>query len=184
MNPLLFVDEQSFSQWLNQNHETASGQWLRFDKKLITSTLTPDEALKVALCYGWIDGQIRKLDDQYYFKYFARRTKSSIWSTRNKQIAESLITKGLMMPSGMNAIELAKKDGRWNRSDLPPADFDLDKFKSLLKDYPVAYTNFLAFSPSVQKTYAMSYFVLKKEESRIRRLGAIVDRLEKKLKPM
>jgi len=184
MNPLVFEDQHSFEAWLMNNHETAPGQWIRFDKQLNTSRLTPDQALIVALCFGWIDGQIKKIDDQFYVKYFAKRTKSSIWSTRNKQIAESLIEKGLMTSSGMKAIKLAKEDGRWERSDLPPADYDIEDFRRLLKRSEIAYDNYMSFSPSIQRTYAMSYFVLKKEESRAKRLNVIIDRLEKNLKPM
>ncbi len=89
-----------------------------------------------------------------------------------------------MMPSGMLAVELAKKDGRWEKADLAPNDFSLPDFVELLRPNKKALDNYLAMSNSVQKTYAMSYFALKQPESRQRRLAVILDRLEQNLKPM
>ena len=89
-----------------------------------------------------------------------------------------------MMPSGLYQIELAKKDGRWEKSDQLPTDFSIDAFKNLLKSDPTAYQNFIHMSPSIQKTYVISYYILKKPESRSNRLKVIIERLHQNLKPM
>ena len=179
-----FSDKQHFHRWLDSNHVSHPGIWVRFDKTRKVSTMTPEEALDEALCFGWIDGQIQSIDEQFYLKYFAKRRDKSVWSTKNEHSVERLIKEGRMLPSGMAAVELAKKDGRWEKADRNPIDFSLPDFINLLKPNPKALNNYLAMSPSVQKTYAMSYYVLKNEDSRQRRLLVIMDRLEKNLKPM
>ncbi len=180
----VFDHQNAFEEWLKNHHEEMSGIWIRFDKTQKTSTLTADEALQTALCFGWIDGLIKRLDDQFYIKYFTRRRPKSIWSTKNKRTVEALIGQGLMKAPGLKAISDAKKDGRWDKADSPPEDFSLDAFLSRLDDAQLAKKHYLAFSPSVQKTYAMSYYALKRPESRAKRLKVIVERLEKNLKPM
>ena len=184
MDYLIFNNQKEFWDWLDLNHETHQGIWIKFDKTRTTSTLTADEALHCALCFGWIDGVLKKIDDQFYIKYFAKRTSKSIWSTKNKRTVEKLIKDNIMMTSGLKAINAAKKDGRWDKADLPPDDFNVEDFKNLLKEYTIAYMHYLEFSPSIQKTYAMSYYTLKKAESREKRLNVIIKRLEQNLKPM
>jgi uncharacterized protein YdeI (YjbR/CyaY-like superfamily) len=184
MDPMMFKDKNAFNEWLFSHHEKHPGIWIRFDKLKQTSSLTPFEALDVALCYGWIDGLLKRLDDQFYIKYFAKRTLHSIWSTRNKGYAQKLIDQGLMMPAGFEAMELAKKDGRWEKADLPPEDFDIEDFKQKIGISQKALMTYQSFTPSIQKIYALSYYMLKKPESRQKRLAVIIERLEKGLKPM
>lgn len=184
MEKLIFINKQEFWDWLAKNHASREGRLIQFDKRMKTSSLTYEEALDVALCFGWIDGVTKKIDDQFYTKYFTKRSTKSIWSTKNKNSVARLIKDGFMMPSGMEAVSLAKLDGRWDKADLPPSDFSIEAFENLLIDYPKAYEQYLIFSPSIRKTYAMSYYTLKKDESRINRLQVIIKRLENKLKPM
>jgi hypothetical protein len=89
-----------------------------------------------------------------------------------------------MKSPGYEAVEIAKKNGCWDRADLPPEDFDLEAFKALVTPTPKAYVNYIAMSPSIQKTYAMSYYTLKTDVARQRRLAVIIARLEQNLKPM
>lgn len=181
---ILFKDDLELYRWFEKNHQSDEGLWIKFDKTQKTSTLTAYQALQIALCFGWIDGQIKRIDDTYYIKYFKKRSSKSIWSTLNKKYATQLIKDHKMMPPGLEQIRLAKKDGRWEQSDKPPMDYDLNAFKTLLKDHKKAYDAYMNFSPSIQKTYAISYFILKKPESRSKRLEVILKRLEKNLKPM
>lgn len=181
---ILFLNRETFHSWLISHHEKHPGIWIKFDKTHKESVLTPEQALDEALCFGWIDGQIKSLGDQFYLKYFAKRSPKSVWSTKNKKSIERLTKDGQMKPSGIFAVELAKKDGRWERADLDPIDFSVKDFIQLLSHNEKARTNFLAMSNSIQKTYAMSYYALKKPESRDRRLLVIFERLENNLKPM
>ena len=116
---LLFPSRNDFRTWLCENAETSEGVWLIFGKTKAILTLTANEALEEALCFGWIDGQMKSLDKTKYRKYFARRTLKSSWSEKNKKIAETLIEKKLMTKSGKKAIDTAKKEGIW---DKPKSD--------------------------------------------------------------
>lgn len=181
---ILFLSKETLHSWLLKNHENHPGIWIKFDKTHKESVITPEEALDEALCFGWIDGQIKSIDSQFYLKYFAKRSPKSVWSSKNKASIERLTKDGKMMPAGIFASEIAKKDGRWDRADLDPIDFSMKDFIELLSQCEKAHKNFITMSNSIQKTYAMSYYVLKKPESRQRRLLVIIERLENNMKPM
>jgi uncharacterized protein YdeI (YjbR/CyaY-like superfamily) len=125
-----FADAALFRSWLAEHHATSPGIWLRIGKKdsdLIT--VSRDEALDVALAFGWIDGQARPGDEAHWLQGFSRRTSRSPWSKRNCAKAEQLIAAGLMAASGLAEVDRAKADGRWARAyegqrDIKePADF-------------------------------------------------------------
>ncbi len=161
-----FKNLKEFQNFLAQNHQSDEGIWVKLDKRKTTDKLTPNKALEEALCYGWIDGQIKSLDDDFYIKYFCKRRPKSIWSERNKKIVSVLIKENRIQPSGLAEVNRAKKDGRWQIKDEYPDDFSLSEFMKILDNYPEAKDNYLKMSPSIQKTYAMSYYSLKKAESR------------------
>ncbi|PKK95119.1 MAG: hypothetical protein CVV60_02845 [Tenericutes bacterium HGW-Tenericutes-5] len=184
MNIIHFKNQFEFIEFLEINNQSDEGIWIKFDKRKSKDKLTPDQALKAALCYGWIDGQIKSLDDDFYLKYFTKRRNKSNWSERNKKLANELIANKLMKPSGFKEIEKAKKDGRWEKKDFELKETAIEDFAQLIKTYSLAYENFKKMSPSVQKTYATSYYYLKNESSRLSRLEKIIKRLEENLKPM
>jgi len=179
----IFQNSNDFKSWLS-THVNDDGIWIKFDKTRQHIQLTSDEALKTALCFGWIDGVIKRIDDIYYMKYFAKRRPHSIWSTRNKALVEQLIRDHLMMDEGYMAIEIAKQNGSWQKADSEPDDFSLDVFESLIHHDLKAYSNYQHMSRSIQKTYALHYFTAKKIETRNRRLEQIINRLSLNLKPM
>ena len=184
---LTFVDRQAFRDWLAKNGEESGGVWLLFGKKGGPKTLTAVQALEEALCFGWIDGQMQSLGDTAYKKYFARRIPKSVWSSKNKKTAEALAEKGLMTPQGLFAIEEAKRNGAWEAeagSRAPLEEDAVERFKQLVLPYEPAYTNLMAMSPSVQRTYTGFYFSAKSDATREARLAKIVDRLNQNLKPM
>ena len=109
-----FPDAGAFEAWLEEHHEGAGEVWLMFAKKGSGATSVGyDEALDAALCFGWIDGQLRGLDERFYLQRFTPRRKRSVWSKRNTEKAEALIAAGRMRPAGLRQVELAKADGRW-----------------------------------------------------------------------
>ncbi|GAB2722333.1 YdeI/OmpD-associated family protein [Nocardia thraciensis] len=111
---LFFPDEQSFREWLEANHAAVDGVWLKFAKRGSgVVSLDHAGALRQALCFGWIDGQARSLDDDYWMVGFTPRRRRSPWSQRNIGLVEELIAQGLMHPAGHAEIERAKLDGRW-----------------------------------------------------------------------
>lgn len=114
--PLLTIaDAAGWRAWLDAHYNESSGVWLRLAKKGTTgpTSLTYDEALDEALCHGWIDGQVRRVDERTYRQRFTPRRARSAWSKRNVGIVERLTGEGRMRPSGVAAVERAKADGRW-----------------------------------------------------------------------
>jgi len=184
MEPFIFKDALSFRNWLMDHCRSHSGIWLVFGKANGPKTLSPDEALLEALCFGWIDGQIRKVDEYHYIKYFAERRVGSVWSERNKKFVDLLDKQGKMTDWGREKIVIAKQKGQW---DNPLEPLTIEHVNTLLEaigNNPLARTNFLSMSFSVQKTYAGYYLSAKQESTRIKRLNDIIERLNRNLKPM
>lgn len=184
--PLCFQTREDFRNWLSENCQSHEGIWLLFSKTKELPTLKASEALEEALCYGWIDGLMKKIDDTSYKKYFAARKSNSKWSIKNKELVESLESRGLMTDFGRIKIEEAKKNGQWDLATKPSGitDEQIDIVSELLKDNKLAYTNFLNMSLSVKKTYTRAYFDAKTDAGRVKRLTWMIERLEKNLKPM
>lgn len=182
---LIFSTREDFRNWLTANCQSIDGVWLLFGKKGEPKTIKADEALEEALCFGWIDGQMQSIDDNTYKKYFSMRRTNSKWSEKNKALVESLEKRGLMTDFGRSKIEEAKQNGQWD-APKPAAitDEQIDFLLDILKAYEPAYTNFLAMSLSVKKTYVKAYLDAKTEAGRKKRITWIVDRLNRNLKPM
>jgi uncharacterized protein YdeI (YjbR/CyaY-like superfamily) len=182
---LTFADRQAFREWLGKYGTKSDGVWLLFGKKGKSVTLSADEALEEALCHGWIDGQIQSLDDNTYKKYFARRLPKSKWSVKNKELAQTLMKKGLMTRQGLEAIERARKNGLWDDAKrVIIDDQQIQMFREMIQPYEPAYTNLLAMSHSVQRTYTGFYLDAKSDKTRQARLEKIIDRLNRNMKPM
>jgi len=182
---LVFASRDAFRGWLDENAETSAGVWLVFGKTPAIITLTANDALEEALCFGWIDGQMKSLDETRYRKYFARRGARSPWSEKNKAIVETLRARGLLTPLGERAVENAKQNGSWDppRSE-PIIDAQVEAFAEKLVGLSPAEENFAKMSPSVRRTYTRRYLSFKSEEARLRDFAKIVDRLNNNLKPM
>jgi uncharacterized protein YdeI (YjbR/CyaY-like superfamily) len=149
------------------------------------ATITANDALEEALCFGWIDGQMKSIDNTKYLKYFAHRREKSVWSEKNKKTVETLRTKKLMTELGEKAVEAAIKNGTWNAAIRDPiTDEQIEAFKEKLAGMSPAYENFKKMPPSVRRTYTGRYLSFKTDEARQRDFIKIVDRLNKNLKPM
>jgi uncharacterized protein YdeI (YjbR/CyaY-like superfamily) len=179
---IAFPSAKAWSRWLNANHADSKGVWLRFFKKSSagTASVNHDDALAVALCYGWIDGQLKKHDEQSWLRKFTPRRSKSIWSKRNRELVEQLAEAGKMKPAGLKEMAEAKQDGRWDRAyDSPskmtvPADFlkELTKNKSARLFFKTL---------SKANIYAISWRLqtAKKPETRDKRMKAIIAMLAK-----
>jgi uncharacterized protein YdeI (YjbR/CyaY-like superfamily) len=111
---LRFRTPQAFETWLESHHEQSAGAWLEIAKKGSPEpTVTYDEAVEIALCFGWIDGQKRRGDEGYWLQRFTPRSRRSRWSRINRDKAERLIAAGRVRPAGMAEVERARTDGRW-----------------------------------------------------------------------
>lgn len=184
--PLIFKTREEFRTWLSTNCLTSEGVWLMFGKTKELITLKAAEALEEALCFGWIDGLMKKVNDNSYIKYFSPRRKDSKWSAKNKALAESLEKQGIMTDFGRAKIEEAKVNGQWEKAAKPSSvtEEQINEIAQLLKGYQQAYVNFCNMSPSVQKTYTRAYLDAKTDAGREKRLEWMIDRLHKNLKPM
>ncbi|TLG75275.1 YdeI/OmpD-associated family protein [Culicoidibacter larvae] len=182
---LEFRDRATFREWLMEYGVDSEGVWLLFGKKGGPATLKAGEALEEALCFGWIDGQMQSIDETQYKKYFARRKANSKWSAKNKALVAELEQQGLMTDLGRAKIAEAKPNGQWEAPKAPViGEEEITVLSEVLKQYEPAYTNFMAMSPSVKKTYTRAYFDAKTEAGRESRLLWMVDRLNRNLKPM
>lgn len=132
---LLFEKSDEFEKWMEKHHDKVDSVWLKFAKKASgLKSISYDEALDVALCFGWIDGIVNKHDDDFYLQRFTPRRSRSVWSKRNTEHIQRLIKEGRMRPSGLAEVEKAKKDGRWDSAYHPPSTAVLpESFVQLLK---------------------------------------------------
>ncbi len=180
-----FADREEFRKWLEVNCLSDDGVWLLFGKAGGPKTVKAGEALEEALCFGWIDGQMKSIDDKSYKKYFSKRREKSKWSQKNKELVKSLEERGIMTDFGRRKIEEAKENGQWDAAK--PAGITEEQIacvSEMLKGHEPAFTNFQAMSLSVKKTYTRAYFDAKTDAGRERRVAWMVDRLNKNLKPM
>ena len=183
--PLSFLKREDFRRWLYDNCRSSPGIWLLFGKSGGPKTIKASEALEEALCFGWIDGQIKSIDNKSYTKYFSLRREMSNWSQKNKALIEKLEKQGIMTDYGREKINIAKENGRWDNPKTPDiTEEQMAVLSEILKDHEPAYNNFKSMSLSVKKTYTRAYFDAKTETGRNKRLIWMVGRLNKNLKPM
>ncbi|MBC3783800.1 YdeI/OmpD-associated family protein [Spirosoma utsteinense] len=167
-------------QWLAANHSTEKNVWLRIYKKAsATPSVTYNEAVDEALCFGWIDSAARKGDDQHYRQFFSRRKPNSNWSTVNKNKVEKLLEAGLMTDAGLAMIDLAKRTGTWTALDEVTNLVYPPDLQELLEANPVAKGFFDAFPPSAKRGILEWLLNAKTPATRTKRLLDIVTRAER-----
>ena len=178
---LEFKTSETFETWLEKHHDSSSGLWLKiFKKDSGKQTISYTEALDIALCYGWIDGQKQAFDEQAWLQKFCPRKAKSIWSKVNIGHVERLITDNKMRPAGLKAVEKAKADGRWEKAYDSPSKMTIpeDFLKELRKNKKAE-----EFFKSLNKTNLFSIgFRLqtaKKQETREKRMKEIIEKLAK-----
>lgn len=182
--PLLyFKNDTEWYNWLEENHNTSKGIDLVLYKVSSNQpSMCWEEAVKVALCFGWIDSTVKKLDDEKRKQYFCPRKSKSVWSKLNKTYIVELIKENKIHQSGLEIIDQAKKDGSW---------FALDDVENLtipkdlseaFKENDLAFENYTKFSPSYQKGYLYWLFGAKREITRQKRITEIIYLCEKNIK--
>ncbi len=180
-----FETQEDLHMWLAANKARTTGIWLIFGKAGKLKTPTAEEALDEALCFGWIDGLMRRIDDSSYMKYFAPRRKGSAWSEKNRKTVTRLITDGRMTEAGMSVINRAKADGTWDAlQDRGIAPEDMLAFEVAISGNGVAAANFNKMPMSARMQFVGLYKDAKKEETRIRRLEKLIGLLEQNKRPM
>lgn len=176
---IAFATAQEWRKWLEMNHDTSLGVWVKIAKKASgIETVTYQKALEDALCFGWIDGQKRSWDDQYFIQKFTPRTKRSIWSKRNQGIVAKLIQEGRMRAGGQREIDAAKQDGRWERAYDSPKDMKVpDDFLQALAKNVKAEQFFKTLNKTNTFAIAWRLATAKKPETRQRRLEQLIEML-------
>ncbi|MCB0540622.1 MAG: YdeI/OmpD-associated family protein [Bacteroidetes bacterium] len=179
LTTLEFKTAKAFETWLEKNHNNSSGLWLKiFKKDSGVKTVTYAEALDVALCYGWIDGQKKSFDEQAWLQKFSPRTAKSIWSKVNVGHVERLIKEGKMRPAGLKAVESAKEDGRWEKAYDPPSKMTIpDDFLQELSKNKKAEEFFQGLNKTNLFSIGFRLQTTKKQETRDRRMKEIIEKL-------
>ncbi len=182
---LYFTKRKEWRKWLEENYSNCEEVWLRYYKKPSGKPRIPyNDAVEEALCFGWIDGKIKRINEDYYIQRFTPRRSGSRWSKYNIDRVEKLKKAGLMHPAGLEAYKEAEEkhyliyDDR--RDGIPKEPDDL---VAALKKNEQALINFTNFTQSSRRMYIEWLNSAKKPETRIRRISKIVELAEKNVKP-
>jgi uncharacterized protein YdeI (YjbR/CyaY-like superfamily) len=173
---LAFASQHEWERWLEENHETVTGVWLKLAKaRSGARTVSYAEALEGALCYGWIDGQRASHDDRFTLQRYTPRRPRSKWSRVNRDRATELEREGRLRPAGLAQVELARQDGRWDAAYEPQTTATVpDDLQRELDANPVAREGFAALDS--RNRYAILYRLMdaKRPETRARRIAQFV----------
>ena len=175
-----FERQKDWADWLNENHGSSLGLWLKIAKKSADlQSISYDEAIEVALCFGWIDGQKQAHDEQFWLQKFTRRSDKSVWSKINRDKALALIKVEKMKPAGLQEVERAKSDGRWDAAyDSASKATVSSDFQSAL-DRNTRAKDFFETLDS-RNRYALLFRIqtAKKAETRAKKIAQFVQMLE------
>jgi uncharacterized protein YdeI (YjbR/CyaY-like superfamily) len=180
----LFKSKQDWAAWLEKNHRKSAGLWLRLAKKDSgLRSMSYKEALDVALCYGWIDGQKRPESEQAWLQRFVSRSNRSIWSRINREKALALIANGEMQAAGLEAIQNAKRNGRWEAAyDSPSGAAVPADFQAALDASQRAAAFFKTLDRANRYAILWRIQTVKKAETRARKIQQFIEMLEREEK--
>ena len=168
-------DRAAWRAWLRRHHRTSPGVWLVYHKKhSATPSVRYDEAVREALCFGWIDSLVRTVDAERYRQIFTPRKPGSGWSAANKRRVARLLAEGRMQPAGLAKVRAAKADGSWSALDAAESLRVPPDLRSALAAEGGALRNFRGYAASLRK--AMIYWLAsaKRAETRTRRMAKLV----------
>ena len=178
---LPFTNKKKWASWLAKQHEKSKGIWLQLAKKDSgIPSITYEEAVEVALCYGWIDGQKKGYDDKYWLQKFTPRGPKSIWSKINTEKAERLIASREMKPAGLKAIEAARQDGRWEAAYASQKNISIpEDFQAALNKNSKAKAFFSTLKSAERYSILFRIHTAKRPETRAKRIQQFVEMLER-----
>ncbi len=178
-----FKSDIEWRQWLHDNHQTSKGVYLIFYKVgHENDSMRWEEAVKVALCYGWIDSTVKSLGDGKRRQYFTPRNPKSVWSALNKRHIEELSANELIHESGLKIINLSKQNGSWTAIDNVENGLIPEDLQKAFDQNVEAFKNYQNFAPSYRKNYLYWLNQAKREETRQKRIQDIINFCEKNLK--
>jgi len=180
-----FETAECFYEWLRLNHNTETELWLKIYKKASgIKSIDWNEAVKMALCWGWIDGIKKSVDGDCYIQRLTPRRAKSIWSKRNTEHVAALIEQGLMQQSGLILVEAAKADGRWQAAySISDGLVMPEDFLSVVESNPITQEFFATLSKSSRNIIVHGLQSAKKEETRKKRFDKFIAMLEANIKP-
>ncbi len=178
---ILFEKTADLETWLEKNHTQITGIWIRIAKKGSgLRSVTYAEALDCALCWGWIDGQKAKHDENSWVQYFVRRKKNSIWSQVNQKNVERLTAEGRMQAPGAEAIEEAKRSGQWEAAYQPTSSREVpEDLEKALNENKKAKDFFESLGSQNRFAFIFRLTTAKKAETRLKRLNEFLGMLER-----
>ncbi|UAB80296.1 YdeI/OmpD-associated family protein [Marixanthomonas sp. SCSIO 43207] len=181
---LYFPRDVEWREWLEKNHlKYPQGVYLIFHKvEAKTPSMRWEEAVKVALCYGWIDSTVKSLGDGKRKQYFCKRNPKSTWSALNKKYISELQQEGLLHSSGIKVIEHAKKSGKWTEMDHVENLIIPNDLQEAFKSSPQAFENYQNFAPSYRKSYLSWLHNAKRETTRKKRIEEIISLCKSNIK--
>ena len=168
--------------WLEKNHGASTGVWLVFAKKHTgLPTLSYEDAVEEALCFGWIDSLVKSIDDRLHMQMFTPRKPKSAWSTTNKARLAKLMEAGLLAPAGLAAVEQAKQSGSWKAYASVDAMTIPPELKRALDADPDARKNWPTYTPSAQRSFLHMLNGAKRPETREKYVRRIIDLVSRKV---
>jgi len=185
MKEVYMKSREEWREWLRKNHsKEEKGIWLVFFKKKTEKpTLEYNQAVEEALCFGWIDSIIKKIDEEKYVRKFTPRDSKSLWSPSNKRRVNKMIEDGKMTGHGLSKISAAKKSGLWDKNDRPQINFNIPlEFKNALKKNKKAREFFEHLAPSYKRQFVGWINVAKRKETKEKRLKETMEKLIKREK--
>ena len=176
---LPFAGQAEWHDWLAEHHASSDGVWIKFAKKGSgLPTVVYAEAVEEALIHGWIDGQVKRIDDDFYMQRFTPRRARSVWSKINRAKAEKLIAEGRMAPAGLAEVERAKADGRWERAyDSPTTATVPDDLRAALDASPAAARCFAELDGNNRYAILHRLQNTKRAETRAKKIAQYVEML-------
>jgi uncharacterized protein YdeI (YjbR/CyaY-like superfamily) len=181
---LYVTNRKAWREWLEKNHTSEKEVWLIHYKKHTGKPIIPyNDAVEEAICFGWIDSIIKRIDDEKYARKFTPRTKDSEWSELNKKRANEMIALGKMTEVGLQKIEEAKRNGMWSQASIQRKEFELSpEYEKVLKSNKKAWYNFSNLAPSYKKNYIGWVMSAKREKTKDHRFKEILKCLEQNKK--
>jgi len=171
--------------WLEQNHTFTNEIWLIYFKKHTKKeTVSYNDAVEEALCFGWIDSKVKSIDNETYMQKYSPRKPNSIWSLLNKNRVKKMIKKNKMTTAGMEKVNIAKKNGQWDKAYTTQKNMEIPNYlETALKKNKMAWLNFSNFARSYQNQYIYWVTNAKRIETREKRIAIIIERSEQNKKP-
>lgn len=168
------ADAAAWRTWLEEHHERAAGVWLLSVRGRATTGVGYEDAVRQALCFGWIDGPVRTFDDETNGQWFSPRRPGSGWAATNKVRIAELEGAGLLAPAGIRALEVAKANGSWTVLDGPEAGIEPEELTAALDAVPEARAHWDAFPKSVKKFGLTQIAMAKRPETKAARIAKLV----------